>query len=299
MPPRSRSPRSRSRRTTSTAKNGLPSVAAATRCERSVAEVHCGLPKDQLVQRRGGKAVELELRVRAERRALSEIAQAGVLRGPEHDGAHVPDLGGDELQRQQRVLVVGVDVVDHDEHRRLRGTSAQQRRQRVEQREARLLEQRLGLLFAEPEALGQAGRDPSQPAYARAERALEPGRVAVAEELVGDPAHGQKAGVPDSCQQRPHATRKPSAAASSASRVARAVLPIPASPPSSTTLPWPSAARVSVRCSTASSASRPRSPALGPCPSCLWPADGRPSTGAILSSGPWRVGKTCHVWKRR
>ena len=82
-------------------------------------------------------------------------------------------------------------------------------------------------------------------------------------------AHGQNGGAPSVSEQRPHSTKAPRAAACSAAAPAMTVLPIPASPPISTSWPRPAAAWSNEARRTASTWSRPiRPPVVLTCPLC-------------------------------
>ena len=199
---------------------------------------------------------------------------------------HVCDLAREEQQRQQRQLIRGVHVVQHDDQRLPVGAPAQEAREGVEQHEPRLLGVELELVAQLRQRVAELGHHLREPG--RSDAQIDP-------QLVGVAASDQR---PDDRDPRPHgrgaaAVPAPSPGdlelwagrlrlrAGAASSVTSRVLPIPASPPISSSEPAPPRARTSASRIAASSAVRSRNgsassitagaPAAEPSPRALAP----------------------------
>jgi hypothetical protein len=188
--------------------------------------------------------------------------------GADHQDPRGREAAGEEAEQPQRGEVGPLQVVEDHHQRPLLGGRQQHRAELVEQPEpGRLLRLggggrrgRGGQLGQQPGRRGEGGGAPPQPLVAGDQRPqhLHPGPVG----------------------------RRPSASAAAAA--ASAVLPMPASPVSSTSPPRPAAASWAARRSWASSWSRPTSPAPVDIPGRFSPRDAHaaPIPHPVADQGP-------------
>ena len=103
--------------------------------------------------------------------------------GSDHEHAHLGELTRDEQQRQQRELIGGVEIVEHDHQRTFIARAAQEPRERVEQYEARLLGVERRLAFELRERVVQLGNDRREHGRRRAKLVAQGLRVSTGEQL--------------------------------------------------------------------------------------------------------------------
>ena len=171
-------------------------AAAAVQHER--AEVLVGEAAEVQVPAEAGELAE-------DRLELGIAARAGVVVGRDDEHRHPADHARDEGQQQQRRLVGGLQVVDHDQQRPVGGERAQEERDPVEEREARAVGLQRVAALGQAEALAQLGGQADDPAGAGAERGAQlvvgGARGELADHLDPGPERRRAAAVPPA---RPH-----------------------------------------------------------------------------------------------
>ena len=192
------------------------------------------------------------------------VGNALVHRDDEQHGG-VAQHARHEVERDERALVDGLQVVHEDHDRAVRAAHAQQRDERVEERKAG----DVGVLVFSRGRVGR--RAAARPAPAPGAEADRPRRRARGAGSLPSKSwvrprttstQGQYAGAARP-QPRVQITRAPAAPACSASAAASRVLPTPGSPSTRWTPPRPPRASSNASCSSCSSRTRPTS---GPSP---------------------------------
>ena len=214
-------------------------------------------PLQRQPQRRACEAAERRRELRAGVRLVVAV-------GRDHEDREVGQRAIEELERHERGDVGPVQVVEHDDERPARGRRRQQRRERVEEAKARLIGVEVRGHRGWAERARELGEQPGDPRCRVAERDAQRGDVLVARQRSGDlhprPVRGGAAAVPAG---RPGPRGSARDACSTNAR-ARAVLPIPGSPVTSTTRPRRSMASLSAASSCSSSRPRPTSVCAAP-----------------------------------
>ena len=162
---------------------------------------------EALQRQPGGRAREA-----AERGGeLGARVRLGVAVGGDRQQRDVGQRARDELERQQRGGIGPVQVVEHDDERLALGGGGQQRGERVEEPEARLVGVQLGGAGGLAERRGELGQQAGDPGRAGAERggqrARSPPRGERAADLHPRPVGGRAAAVPAAAPRPRRAAR--------------------------------------------------------------------------------------------
>ena len=181
-------------------------AAQAARADRGeLPDLVAAQPLQRQARRRAGEAAE-------RRGELGTRVRLGMAVGGDRQQRHVGQRARDELERQQRRGVGPVQVVEDDDERLLLGGGRQQRGERVEEPEARLVGVQLGGPRGVAERLAELGQQAGDPGRAGAERGAQGRAVGAARERAADlhprPVGRRAAAVPAAAPRPPGAARR-------------------------------------------------------------------------------------------
>ena len=135
-------------------------------------------------------------------------ADRGLLVGAGHHHGRAAQGSRDEVEQRERFTVGGVQIVDHDEERVACADVPEERRDRVEEREPRLLRAQRPKRLDPGHTLAQLGKDLCDPVRTSAELALNGGGVATVDErakrLRPRPVGGRPRILPAAAPDREH-----------------------------------------------------------------------------------------------